>query len=119
MPSLQDVDNYPLPELLIPRVAKEHGYCLHEATALVREAKRMLYLHSVSKEPVCPSLNVDDAWHEMLMFTRFYKDFADYIGVFVHHDPTPGTPDGGRMYARTKENYKTFFGEKADDRFWG
>jgi hypothetical protein len=116
---LEEVDNYPLPELLIPRISKIHGYSQKVATDLVREAKRMLYLGAKTDEWVTPSLKVDDAWHEMLMFTRFYKKFCEGLGRFMHHDPTPGPPDGGKAYKRTKENYQKAFGFAPDPKYWG
>lgn len=119
LPTLEQVDAFQTPEMLIPRVAKEHGYSDEDAKNLVKEAKRMLYLHARTKTPVSPSLKVDDAWHEMLMFTRYYREYADFIGAFVHHDPTPGPPDGGKMYANTKKMYEEEFGHAPDPRYWG
>lgn len=118
-PTLAEVDAYPLPDMLVPRVAKVHGYSEKDAANLVKEAKRMLYLSIVSDHPISPSVQVDDGWHEMLMFTRFYRDFAEFIGGFIHHDPTPGPPDGGRLYEKTKANYEKYFGEKPNPRYWG
>lgn len=118
MPTLAEVDQYPVPDMLIPRIAKEHGHSLEEATALLREAKRMLYLSAREGVIISPSERVDHAWHEMLMFTRFYQQFADFIGAYIHHDPTPGPPDGGRTYRITKEHYETCFGEAPDPYCW-
>lgn len=117
-PTLAEVDLFPLPEMLVPRVAKEHKYSLNDADNLVKEAKRMLYLSVVTKQPISPSQDVDMAWHEMLMFTRFYRQFADFIGGFIHHDPTPGPPDGGHLYEATKQRYFDIFGQKPDPRYW-
>ena len=117
-PTLEQIDNYKGPELLVPRITKVHGYTQDKAEMLFREAKRLLYLYAVTRKPVSPSLDVDDAWHEMLMFTKFYKGFCDFIGVFVHHDPSPGPPDGGKTYASTKELYEKTFGIKPDPEFW-
>ena len=117
-PTMEDVDNFPVPELLIPRIAQEHNYSKKDAANLLREAKRMLFLSVLTDQAVSPSLSIDDAWHEMLMFTRFYRAFSDFIGGFIHHDPTPGPPDGGRTYARTKEMYEKTFGIKPDERYW-
>lgn len=119
IPTLEEVDNYPSPEMLIPRIAKEHDYSQEDAANLLKEAKRMLYLCIRSKEPISPSLKVDDAWHEMLMFTRYYQEFSNFIGGFIHHDPTPGPPDGGKLYKKTKENYEKYFETKPDPRYWG
>ncbi len=118
MPTLQEVDAIQGPELLVPRIAKQNNFSEEKAAALFKEAKRMLYLHTLTKKPVSPSLDVDEAWHEMLMFTKFYKSFCDTIGVFVHHDPSPGPPDGGRTYASTKSAYEEQFGQKPDPAYW-
>ncbi len=117
-PTLSAVDSFPVPEMLIPRISKEHDYSLSYATGALREAKRMLYLSIVAGEAVSPSELVDMAWHEMLMFTRFYQEYATFIGGFIHHDPTPGAPDGGRMYEHTKTLYEQKFGEKPDPKYW-
>lgn len=117
-PTLAEVDAYPVPEMLIPRIAKEHEYTLEYAAGALREAKRMLYLGIISEKAISPSQRIDMAWHEMLMFTRFYQEFCSFIGKFMHHDPTPGPPDGGKLYADTKARYETFFKEKPDPQFW-
>lgn len=123
-PSLEAIDTYPIPELLIPRMMKVYGYSQETAQDLVREAKRMLALHIRTKKGINPSLKVDDAWHEMLMFTRFYKEFADFIGGYVHHNPTPPgqknkTKSGESLYESTKKNYEETFGLPPDPRYWG
>ena len=117
-PTLEEVDNFPSPEMLVPRIAKEHNYSEEDAANLLKEAKRMLYLSIRTKERISPSLKVEDAWHEMLMFTRDYQEFAEFIGGFIHHDPTPGPPDGGNLFRATKKNYKDTFGEEPDPRYW-
>lgn len=118
MVTLADIDAYPGPELLIPRIVKEHGYTQDYAEKAFREAKRMIYLRHLSKEGVSPSKKIDMAWHEMLMFTKFYQEFCEFAGGFVHHNPAPGPPDGGRLYAKTKENYEKFLHEKPDPELW-
>ena len=134
---LQAVDQYPIPEYLLERVSSQYGYSLEYARGLGREAKRMLYLTTLSGDPVVPSHTVDMVWHEMIVFTRWYKDFCTFLGVdFIHHDPEK--PEEGPViskwqkikdnlkekwsgpepfvepaaYTKTKENYEKFFGEK-------
>jgi hypothetical protein len=118
MLTLAEVDAYPVPELLVPRIEEEHNYSHGFAVGALHEAKRMLYLSASTGEVVSPSGLIDPAWHEMLMFTRFYQEFSDFIGGFIHHDPTPGVPDGGRAYERTKELYRTHFRTIPDKQFW-
>lgn len=117
-PTLKEVDDYPIPDLLIPRIAKEHNYSLGYARIAVREAKRLLYLSSLCEMEVSPSKRIDYAWHEMLMFTRFYQEFSTFIGKYVHHDPTPGIPDNGNLYANTKQLYTKHFGIVPDPYYW-
>lgn len=52
---------------------------------------------SLLKQVPMFSDEVDDLWHEMLMFTKSYADFcAELMGSTVHHEPaitrreTPG-----------------------------
>ena len=111
------MDAFPIPDLLIPRIAEVHNYSLAYAAGALKEAKRMLYLAALG-HTISPSEHIDPAWHEMLMFTRFYQSFADYIGGYIHHDPTPGVPDGGRTYEATKMLYKEVLGEEPDPQYW-
>ena len=136
-PTLAEVDAYDVPSFLATRISRIHKVPEDFAAGVIREAKRMLYLCIVSGEAVAPSDRVDWAWHEMIMFTRFYKDYGVFIGGFIHHDPNPppeeddeeetweeiqaslGKPrKGSDTYNKTKENYETFFGEKPDPLFW-
>lgn len=117
-PTIKEVDNYQVPELLIPRIANKYNYSIEFSTKLVQEAKRMLYIHAIL-ESISPSIKVDDAWHEMLLFTKFYQDFCKFLGCgFIHHNPTPGPPDNGNKYRKTKENYKKVFKIEPDPKCW-
>ena len=97
----------------------------------------MLYIYSISRQAVTPSGRVDWAWHEMIVFTKFYKNFSDYIYDFIHHVPNPppeadeveetweqmqetlGKPRKGfNTYIQTKENYEKFFHTKPDPLYW-
>lgn len=118
LPTLAEVDAYELPSLLKPRLVDEDGYTPEDAEALMREAKRMLYLSAIMGGGISPSKKVDHAWHAMLMFTRSYYKFANFIGRYVHHEPTEGPPDGGKTYRATKENYEKHFGIKPDPKYW-
>ena len=135
-PTLIEVDAYSVPALLPARVALLHKVPVDYAQALLREAKRMLYLSIVSDEAIAPPDRIDWAWHEMLMFTRLDKTCSEFIGGFVHHDPNPPTGDmheetwqeiqatvgkptpGTDTYNRTKANYEKFFGEKPNPLYW-
>ena len=137
MPTLAEVDAYEVPSFLALRISRIHKVPLDFAQGLIIEAKRMLYLCSISDSSVAPSDRVDWAWHEMIMFTRFYKDYSEFIGGFIHHIPNP-PPEaderdetweeiqktlgikrmGSETYNKTKENYEKFFNTKPNPLFW-
>jgi len=136
-PAITDVDAYKVPSFLAERIAKIHRVPIDFSEGLVREAKRMLYLSIVSDDSVAPSDRVDWAWHEMIMFTMFYRDFSKFIGGFIHHIPNPPPKDvevnetwdeiqktigiaryGSDTYRKTKANYKKYFDINPDPLFW-
>ena len=126
LPSLADVDAYPVPSLLVPRIMKNYNRDRTYAEGIVREAKRMLYLSQVSGQPVTPSVEIDDAWHEMILFTKFYHEFCAFIGTdYIHHTPTgddesEGEGSGGgemSVYDQTIENYRRYIAEP-DEKYW-
>lgn len=119
MPTREEIDTYPVPALLVPRIAKEAGVSEEVAEGAVREAKRMLALAVLVPTTVAPSDLVDEAWHAMILFTRFYRDFAKFLGGFVHHEPLGGAFNPtGKTYVGTKEAYASFFGETPNPVYW-
>ena len=122
LPTLAEVDAYPVPDLIIPRIMKEYGRSREFTEAILREAKRMLYLTQLTGKPVCPSVEIDDAWHEMILFTPFYHKFCAFIGTdYIHHDPSSDVPEGvdapgvgeptKSLYDETLERYREYIGE--------
>ena len=73
---------------------------------------------------VCPSEDVDQAWHLHLTYTRSYwKRFCgDVLGRPLHHDPTRGGPAEARkhlaMYDRTLAAYREAFGHEPPPDIW-
>src|ERR1700722_6006350 len=106
------------------RLARENGWSRRYAMRIVDEYKRYMLLAAVSAEPVCPSEDVDAAWHMHLTYTRSYwKRFCgDVLGTPIHHDPTRGGPaEAGKhlmMYERTLATYRLTFGEEPPADIW-
>lgn len=134
-PTVEEMEHYSVPDFLAARVAHEHGYTQQQGEDLVREAKRMLYICTHTKKPIAPSRKVDHAWHEMLMFTKWYRDYCSFLGAFVHHEPTSpkekttykkevlASDDTLKRkeapaYTKTKEMYKEIFGESPNPEYW-
>lgn len=134
--SLQDIDEFPNPKFLVKRISVNYNFPVEFSEGLVKEVKRMLFLVVVSKEKISPSNRIDCAWHEMILFTKFYKEFSRFIGCFVHHNPFESDKKdetetyeeiiknlgqkrkGTNVYNKTKENYEFFFREIPDSRYW-
>lgn len=136
-PTLEQVDTYEVPSFLAARIAKIYDVPESFAHGLIQETKRMLYLCAISGESVAPSDRVDWAWHEMIMFTKFYAAFSQYIGIFVHHVPNPPTEgkdipetwehiqqtlsvprNGSGTYNKTKQMYQKHFHTEPDPLYW-
>lgn len=55
---------------------------------LIHEQKRFLMMTKVMKQVPMFSKDVDEVWHQMLMFTRSYESFCQsFAGEMIHHEP--------------------------------
>ena len=140
---LKEIDEYPVPYFMAERISKLYNFPIHFSEGLIIEAKRMLYLCVLSDDNVAPSDRVDIAWHEMILFTKFYKDYTDHIGYFIHHIPNPPSigfekkenyfmiliefylkkifhisSRGTDVYKKTKDNYKKYFNIDPNPLYW-
>ncbi|MCZ2344047.1 MAG: TIGR04222 domain-containing membrane protein [Bacteroidales bacterium] len=118
---LDDVDQPALP--FAARLARENGWTRRYAERVIQEYKRFAFL-AVTAGPVCPSEDVDQAWHLHLTYTRSYwKRFCgEVLGAPLHHEPTKGGPAESdkhrRMYERTLQVYQQAFGEQPPNDIW-
>ena len=70
------------------RVIREHKIGLTEWENRFFEWKRYLVMTAILKKVPMYSDEVDEIWHEMLMFTREYEEFSNrYLGTVLHHEP--------------------------------
>ena len=78
---------YQHPELITRLVTKLE--MSHErATAAFEAMKLYLYSAALSSEPMSPSLDADEAWHNFMLFSRDYAEFCfNHFGFFIHHQP--------------------------------
>lgn len=105
------------------RLASQNGWTLGHATRVCLEYRRFLYLTQSAGQPMCPSPDVDQAWHLHLTQTRAYQTMCDQIlGRFLHHDPSrEGAQELRRhqaMYEATLHAYATAFGEPPPAAIW-
>ncbi|HEU0297945.1 MAG TPA: hypothetical protein VFR37_00780 [Longimicrobium sp.] len=106
------------------RLAREHGWTRAFAEQVVKEYRRFLYLAMTAGHPVTPSVQVDEAWHLHLTYTRSYWDelCGRVLGRPLHHEPTKGgAAEGAKFvdwYARTLESYRAAFGQGPPRDIW-
>lgn len=90
---------------------------------MVREYRRFLVLTQVAGQPVCPSDDVDQAWHLHITRTADYERFCrEALGQFLHHRPAEaGASERERhrsMYAQTLRHYLRAFGTPPPSDVW-
>jgi hypothetical protein len=100
---------------VISKYAKQENYSLSIAEKDFKECLKFLYLCVNSNGFICsPSNRIDKVWHNFILFTRDYKNFCDeYLGVFIHHNPTDGAD--ALAYMNTRELAEIEFGDLDPD----
>ena len=121
----QRITEFPLdegaPELsFAARLAKDNGWRIGYALRAIEEYRRFAFLMVASGHMAVPSDQVDQVWHQHLLYTRSWAAFCGRVlGREIHHEPArPGVEEGDRFrvgYEQTLESYRHFFGEFPED----
>lgn len=97
---------------------KKTGWIKSEAITCSQMYKNFLFL--VKKYPgkvIPPSKQIDEFWHEHIIFTRrYHEDCLKIFGKFLHHNPGEGTRESFLYHVKlfdevTQELYFAEFGE--------
>lgn len=119
-----DIDGGDVALPFAARLARENGWSRSHAERVVEEYKRFVYMAVTGSAPVCPSEDVDAAWHLHLTYTKSYwqRFCGDVLGRPLHHEPTKGGPAEGEkhlaMYADTLAAYRAAFGHAPPADVW-
>src|SRR5688572_1762286 len=106
------------------RLARANGWSRTYAGRVIAEYRRFLFLAATAGEPVCPSEDVDAAWHLHLTYTRSYwqRLCGEILGRPLHHEPTKGgREEAGKhrhMYTHTLAVYRDAFGAEPPAAIW-
>lgn len=106
------------------RLAQENGWSLTYSNRVFEEYKRFCYLCMNSKRACTPSLDVDQAWHLHLTYSRDYWErfCPELLGKPLHHGPTLGGNDEDvrflEQYNETLQFYNDVFGVEAPKDIW-
>ncbi|MFY0675119.1 MAG: hypothetical protein JXQ87_17120 [Bacteroidia bacterium] len=105
--------------VLISKIVKSCGINEQNVTNLFEETLKFLWLVGKLNQKLTPSLVVDNAWHEFILFTRLYHKFCDeHFGRYVHHSPGGNEQENHRNYHRTIQLYILHF-DKPPEVYWG
>lgn len=110
--------------VLATKIARACGIGAEAVEPALIEVLRFVNLAAYARERLghglTPSVVVDEAWHELILCTREYRELCTtYFGGFVDHDPNEG--DDARDQTRfraTLRLYALHFGNP-DSRWWG
>jgi len=104
----------PLLNKKINHICEEYNITNEE---LLLEMIKFLTLIYTTNKKLSPSLVVDLAWHEFILFTRYYQEFCmTHFNKFIHH--TPSENEDNSIYQKTIDHYIKLYG-KPPEVIWG
>lgn len=107
---------------LIERMQEKMSLAESEAQDLFRETKRFLFLCSISNERLAPSTQIDECWHNFILFTKDYARFCTtFFGTFIHHAPKTRAEravSDGSIKRRTTALARQIFGDEIFTMNW-
>jgi hypothetical protein len=80
-------------DYLAKRLVEKEAWVEEEAKEAVRRYKNFLILACKYPEtPLAPTPDIDEVWHNHILYTRKYMHDCDAIfGKYLHHEPFSGT----------------------------
>ena len=88
--------------LIIKKISTATNLGFKASENLLVEVIKFLDLIVISGQRLTPSYLVDQGWHELILFTRYYENFCEKTwGRFIHHHP------GGKKQENQKNFQKT------------
>ena len=106
--------------ILETKLLKASGLAVKDVEPLLGELVRYLELIGTTGERLTPSHTIDLAWHELILFTRYYSRYCkERYGRYIHHQPGDDEAENRRCFKRTHYWYRHRYAEDPDPRFWG
>jgi len=73
---------------LVNRLQKDLGITEEKAIQIFEDTKRFLFICGTYPGKWSPSREIDEGWHNFIMFTKDYTEFCErFFGRFIHHQP--------------------------------
>lgn len=121
-PGLMDrIMSYDHPALC-ERMEVKYGWDKEKTDELFGEMKKFLYLCATNDGAMAPPEDIDEIWHNFILFTGDYADFCrDQVGIFLHHQPltqAQRAQSDGSMIENTLAAAKRVFGDDLPEKYW-
>ena len=111
----QIVDDNPL---IIKKIMSATNLSSQKSNQLLVEVIKFLDLIIISGQRLTPSYLVDQAWHELILFTHYYKNFCEHtLGRFIHHHPGGSQTENQENFNKTLNLYSQQWGDPPPQ-FW-
>ncbi len=110
----------PIPKSVLNDYILARGLSRKDASHKCAELAKFLKACAISKEPLSPSVAIDDVWHEFILHTDEYITYCNKeFGKIIHHHPLrKATSEELReCYLRTINALTRNYGE-IDTRLW-
>jgi uncharacterized protein (TIGR04222 family) len=105
----------------LEHLKRNNGWSHHFALRAIEEYRKFVFLAMVADHQVTPSDQVDQVWHQHLLFSdAYWNDFCPRVlGRPLHHEPTRGGAEERQrfqhLYLATLASYREHFGEPPID----
>lgn len=121
-PDLYDrMMNFDHPALL-ERMQVKEGWTKEQADETFVEMKKFLYLCATNEGAMAPPEDLDEIWHNFILFTGDYAEYCqERVGTFLHHQPltlAQRAESDGSMIQNTLAAAKHAFGEDMPEHIW-
>lgn len=84
---MRTINSYQNPSL-IERYSNKENVNTENAKLHFTALKKFLKLSSDTSRPCFPSKDIDEIWHNFILFTKDYQFFCNnYLNKFIHHIP--------------------------------
>ena len=101
---------------IISRLEKKHPeWSKPYIETLIRQYKRFLHTAANSDSELVPTKDVDEVWHEHILFTKdYFVNWKEYLGRLVHHNPEKlgENKDYSESFKKTQKTLETILKEK-------
>ncbi|MBX2857735.1 MAG: adenosylmethionine decarboxylase [Cellvibrionaceae bacterium] len=102
---------YQTTPLLVEKISDAVKLSEISAQSLLAELVKFLVVCSKNQHTFLPSMVVDSAWQQFILFTEIYENFCQqYLSRFIHYQPTIYAERSDFDYQNTLTAYAAYYG---------